>query len=54
MGERGRGKVGVDLGELGVAVDPGEGEEGEGGGGDGDVGRVGIVDEAEQVSRGRH
>ena len=50
MGERRRGKVRVDLGELGVAVEPGEGEEGEGGGGDGDVGRVWIVDQAEQVS----
>ena len=54
MGERRRGKVRVDLGELGVAVEPGEGEEGEGGGGDGDVGRVGIVDEVEEIARGRH
>ena len=54
MGKRRGGKVRVDLGELGVAVERGEGEEGEGRGGDGDVGRVGIVDEAEQISRGGH
>ena len=38
--------------ELGVPIEPGgEGEEGEGGCGDGYVGRVGVVDEAKQVSR---
>ena len=50
MGKRWGGKVGVDLGELGVAVDSREGEDGEGRCGDGDVGRVWIVDQAEQVS----
>ena len=37
----------MDLRELGVAVESGEGEEGERGGGDRDVGRGGVVDQAE-------
>ena len=41
----------MDLRELGVAVEPGEGEEGERGGGDRDVGRGGVVDQVEQVAR---
>ena len=51
MGERRGSKVGVDLRELGVAVESGEGEEGERGGGDRDVGRGGVVDQVEQVAR---